>query len=79
MLKLVVGLQCSGGSGCVLKTDGIDKKQCNNYPSALAVAEQGCFLVVSVQNLVFSYPEGVEKVCNKNTLAGNFDFCECLN
>ena len=37
------------------------------------------FLVISVQNLVFSYPEGVEKVCNKNTLAGNFDFCECLN
>ena len=30
-------------SGIVLKTDGIDKKQCNYYPSALAVAEQGCF------------------------------------
>jgi hypothetical protein len=56
----------------VLKKDGIDKKQCNYYPSVLAVAEQGCFLMVSVQNLVFSYPEGVEKVCNKKHACWQF-------
>ena len=45
-------------SGIVLKTDGIDKKQCNYYPSALAVAEQGCLFCFAYLDFVIVFIVG---------------------